>query len=376
VQAILPKTGNLYVGDSQLGSLGNRLAIHSNGDYYLMPLNRKQCSLAELHNYLEQIDQPVEELPGIFTQADEKRQSTYFHEISTNLKLSNETSTGHVEWTERRILVYSPKYAEGLIKSFDNRLDEAQQAIQNLMIPKKGRKVPKTLEDLHIRTNRIIQQYELEGCFEIIGSQTVEFVKVQRHKARAEETRENITIHLQIQRNNAFIEKHRQQLGWQIYGTNVPEDLMKTDTLVKCYRDEYRIEHLFDSLINRDIGMLPLFLKKENRIKGLIRFLSVAIRFTALIQYQVRTQLENTGESISGIYPGNKSRSTTTPTTSMILRAFRGIGVAWLQINNAQFIQMTPLTTIQEKLLLCIDGVNAYQRVLEVLESHLDLRET
>ena len=60
----------------------------------------------------------------------------------------------------------------------------------------------------------------------------------------------------------------------------------------------------------------------------------------------------------------------------MILRAFRGIGVAWLQINNTQFIQMTPLTSIQEKLLLCIDGVNAYQRVLEVLESHLDLRET
>lgn len=104
--------------------------------------------------------------------------------------------------------------------------------------------------------------------------------------------------------------------------------------------------------------------------------LSVAIRFTALIQYQVRTQLGKNGGSISGIYPGNKSRSTANPTTSMILRAFRGIAVAWVQTNNAQFIQMTPLTTIQEKLLLCIDGANAYQRILEVLKSHLDLRET
>lgn len=376
VQGILPKKGNLYVGDSQLGSMSNRLAIHSNGDYYLMPLNRKQCSLAELQGYIEQIDQPVESLPGIFTQTEDKRQTAYFQEVSTRLKMGNETSADHVEWTERRILVYSPKYAEGLIKSFENRLDEAQLAIQNLMIPKSGRKVPKTLEDLHIRKDRIIQQYELEGCFEMLCSQTVELIKVQRHKNRAAETREHVTIHLQIKRNNAFIEKHKQRLGWQLYGTNVPEKLMETAALVKCYRDEYRIEHMFDCLINRNIGLLPLFLKKENRIKGLIRLLSVAIRFTALIQYQVRTQLGKNGESISGIYPGNKSRSTANPTISMILRAFRGIAVAWVQTNNAQFIQMTPLTTIQEKLLLCIDGANAYQRILEVLKSHLDLRET
>lgn len=376
VQNILPQRGNLYVGDSQLGSMGNRLAIHSSGDYYLMPLNRKQCVSAELYGYLEQIEGPVNELPGIFTANDDKRQAAYFKEVSILLKPQSDTAANNTEWTERRILVYSPKYAEGLLRSFSNRLDEAQQAIQNLMISKKGRKVPKTLEDLHIRKDRIIQQYELEGCFEITCDQTVEYIKVQRHKDRAAETREHVTIHLQIKRNDAFIEKHKQRLGWQVYGTNVPESLIETATLVKCYRDEYRIEHLFDDLINRNTGLLPLFLKKENRIKGLIRLLSVAIRFTALIQYQVRRHLEKNSESINGIYPGNKGRSTTVPTTSMILRAFRGVAIAWMEINNTKFIQMTPLTTIQEKLLKCIDGADEYQRILEVLKSHPDLRET
>ncbi len=376
VQAILPQRGNLYVGDSQLGSMGNRWAIHSKGDYYLMPLNRKQCTLPELHGYIEQIDRAVGALPGIFTGADDKRQAAYFHEVSTRLNIINETSGGSEEWTERRILVYSPKYAEGLIKSFNNRLDEAQAAMQNMMIPKSGRKVPKTLEELHVRKDRIVQQYELEGCFELIGTQIVELVQVQRHKNRAAQTRQHVTIHLQIKRNEAFIEKHRQQLGWQIYGTNVPETLMKTATLVRHYKDEYRIEHLFDLFINRDAGLLPIFLKKENRVKGLIRLLSVAIRFTALIQYQVRAHLQKINEQVSGIYPGNKGRSTATPTTSMILRAFRGVAVTWIEVNNTQIIQMTPLTPTQEKLLLCIRSFDAYQRILEILKSHPNLRET
>jgi transposase len=376
VQAILPQRGNLYVGDSQLGSIGNRLAIHSSGDYYLMPLNRKQCSLSELHGYLQQIEGPLHDLPGIFTANDDKRQAAYFKEVSTRLNITNETLENHTEWTERRILVYSPNYAEGLIKSFNNRLDEAQEAIQNLMISKKGRKNPKTLEDLQLRKDRIVRQYELEGCFEISCIQMVEYVEVRRHKTRASETREHITLHLEIKRNDEFIEKYRRLLGWQIYGTNVPENLIQTGTLVKCYRDEYRIEHLFDELINRNIGLLPLFLKKESRIKGLIRLLSVAIRFTVLIQYRIRAQMDQNGESINGIYPGNKGRSTASPTTSMILRAFRGVAIAWVEINDNRFVQMTPLTTIQEKLLRYIDGADAYQRILEVLKSNSHLRET
>ena len=151
---------------------------------------------------------------------------------------------------------------------------------------------------------------------------------------------------------------------------------MKTNDLVKCYRDEYRIEHLFDAWVNADIGLLPIFLKKESRIKGLIRFLSIAIRFTVLVQHQVRVQLQQNNETINDIYPGNKGRSTPSPTTAMILRAFRGVSIAWGQINDQQFIQMTPLNPIQEKLLQCTGQQGAYTRILEVLKSYSSLRET
>ena len=104
--------------------------------------------------------------------------------------------------------------------------------------------------------------------------------------------------------------------------------------------------------------------------------LSLAIRFSVLIQHQVRTHLEQNRESVGGIYPGNKGRSTASPTTAMILRAFREVAVAWVEVNQTKLIQMTPLTSVQEKLLRCIEAQDAYQRILEVLKSNSLLRET
>jgi transposase len=378
VQSILPNGGNLYVGDSQLGTMSNRLAIHISGDYYLMPLGRKQCVLAELHGYLSQIDQPYDKLESLFTSAEQKRSPAYFKEICVELKIPNDGGLpeGSTEWTERRILVYSPDYAEGLIKSFNGRLDEAELSLQNMMIPKSGRKVPKTEADLHLRKDRIINQYGLEGCFEITCTEKREYIKVQKHKVREAETREIVTLHLDIKRDKMVIEKHKRQLGWQVYATNVPQSLIETSTLVTCYRDEYRIEHLFDTWINKSSSFLPLFLKKETRIKGLIRLLSVAIRYGVLIQHQVRASLSAKRETITGLYAGNKARATESPTTSMILRAFRGISIAWIEIEGNKFVQMSTLTAIQQKLLECLDATESYLRILNLLKSRSVLRET
>jgi transposase len=376
VQDTLPNKGNLYVGDSQLGSMSNRLAIHTSEDYYLMPLNRKQCLSSELNSYLEQIDQPIEKLESIFTSVGEKRSPAYFKEISVEIKFFDEFSEETTKWIERRILAYSPEFAQGLIKSFNNRLSEAEQDLRNMMIPKSGRKVPKTQAELHTRKDRIIKQYDLEGFFELTCSETKELIKVQKHKMREPETRELITLQLDVKRNEANIEKHRQQVGWQVYGTNVPVDVITASDLVKCYRDEYRIEHLFDTWINKSGSFLPLFLKKERRVKGLIRLISIAIRYSVLIQHKVRACLATKGESISGLFAGNKRRSTTNPTTPMILRAFRDISVAWVDIDDIHLVQMTTLNTVQQKLLECLGAIESYNRVLELLKSRSNLRET
>jgi transposase len=343
VRATLKTSGNLYVGDSQLGSLPNRLEITQNGDYYLCPLHRKQCSVEQLHTYLHQMPWPIEELPSLFTEEGATRKPVYFHEISEMI------TAPEGQWQERRLLVYSPEYAKGLVTSFNNRIAEAEVAIMNLVISKTGRRNPKTLKALHGRIAGILNKYGVDECFEIYCSQTQEYRAVQRYKDRPAEQRKEVTLHLNIKRKEDLIKLKQQRLGWQIYATNAPRQLISAPELVRNYRNEYRIEHLFDYFINRDVGLLPIYLKKESRVKGLIRLLSLAMRFCTLIQHQARTELATKKGKIKGIYPGNKGRKTANPTSPMILRAFRGIAVVWIKSKDGEKVQMTELCPNQKK---------------------------
>ena len=372
VQSVLKNKGNLYVGDSQLCSMPNRSAIHRAGDYYLCPLSKKQVLTEQLDHYIAQIKVTVNKLPGIFTEPQSKRKPAYFYELKQTVK----DQQNNIQWQERRILVYSPLYAQGLLKSLNNRLDQAEEKIQNLVIHKKGRRKPKTLKDLHARVDRIIKQYKVEHCFEVNSNQVIEKITVKKYKDRPEEIREKITLQLSIKRSKTHIELKRKRLAWQLYATNIPEQKMEAANLVKSYRDEYRIEHLFDYLINRETLLLPIFLKKEQRVKGLIRLLSLAMRFSMLIQYQARKQLAKNGDQLKGIYPGNKNRKTNAPTTPMLLRAFRGMAVVWLQTEKNNSVEITPLKEHQKTILNRLGMDNVYQHILDILKAHPNLRET
>ena len=368
---MLDSCGNLYVGDSKLGSLSNRTQIQRNKDFYLCPLGRKQCTEEKLQEHLDALILPIEELPSLFTEKESKRGSAYFYELEEQMQ----SDDGSEQWIERRILIYSPNHARQVISSLTNRISEAETSIQNLVISKKGRRNPKTLSELQIRIASLLKKYNVVEFFEIECSQTITSREVQRHKNRAKETRESITLHLSITRKEEQITKKRKRLGWQVYASNAPKDHIESSELVRCYRDEYRIEHLFDFMLNRDVGILPIYLQQEHRIKALIRLLSVGMKFIMLLQYRVREAVATRDKPLKELYPGNKSRSTNMPTTPMLLRAFKGIGVAFLN-STEQGIQMTTLKDIQKEILELLGIPNVYQQVLKVLKTPPDLHET
>lgn len=370
VDSILSDSSHLYVGDSQLGSEPNREAIHAKGNYYLCPLGRKQCSEEQLQTYLSNLTCSVEELSSVFTESNSIRKSAYFFEITELMK------TESLSWQERRILVYSPDYASGLMKSFTNRLDEAQTAIENLVISKRGRRNPKTLQDLHGRVEGIIKKFKVEDCFDITCSQKVETYTIQGHKNRPTRTQERVILSLQLKRQQHIIMAKLKKLGWQIYASNAPIDQIETVELVKCYRNEFRIEHLFDNIINKHVQLLPIYLQKETRVKGLIRLLSVAMRVIMLLQYEVRCELAAGQEKISGIYPGNKTRSTDQPTATMLLRAFKGCSLVIIETKSEQIVQITTLSKTQKTILNLLGLNQLYHRVCSLIQTNLSLRET
>ena len=122
--------------------------------------------------------------------------------------------------------------------------------------------------------------------------------------------------------------------------------------------------------------MLPIYLQKQHRIKGLIRLLSIAMKFITIIQYQVREELDKRKEELKEIFPGNKGRSTSKPTTPMLLRAFKGVGVAFLPTSKGEIAHLTPLNHNQQLILELLGISQVYQKILKLLNTPPDLRET
>jgi transposase len=60
---------------------------------------------------------------------------------------------------------------------------------------------------------------------------------------------------------------------------------------VIAYRQEYLIEHCFGRLKGQPLSLRPMFLQREDYIKGLIRLLSIGLRLLTLVEFQVKRAL-------------------------------------------------------------------------------------
>ncbi|MEL7069117.1 MAG: DUF4277 domain-containing protein, partial [Cyanobacteria bacterium J06581_3] len=87
------------------------------------------------------------------------------------------------------------------------------------------------------------------------------------------------------------------------------------------------------------------------RVKGLIRLLSLGLRILCLLEFSVRTQLEAQQQELPGLYAGNPKRSTQQPTAELLLKAFRGITLTIMDIDQARQRFLSPLSELQQRIL-------------------------
>ena len=69
----------------------------------------------------------------------------------------------------------------------------------------------------------------------------------------------------------------------------------------------------------------PLFLKDDNRIRGLLLWLGIALPVLSLTEFVARRSLAADGETLRGLYAGNPKRATNQPTAERLLNAFDDI---------------------------------------------------
>lgn len=336
----------LFVGDSKMGSLEIRSFLQKEKQYYLVPLSKKQCTPTQLNTY---IDQQPRELTNVTT--TDKKGKIILRAQAFELEERIEDSLNGIYWTERRIIVYSPVYAKRQQISLEDRILKAQNALALILQTQKGRKKLRTRTEVETAVAKILTKYQVREFLRINITERIEHKKLQKHKERPAMIRKISHFNLECTVNEENKTAQLRRLGWRAYACNAPINRLDTTQVVECYRNEYKIEHKFDELLNRITALMPVYLGKPNRIKALIRLLLLALKYVSLIEHQVRKELKTTKQTLKELYPGNPGRATNQPTTNMLLKAFKNIHLSIVSVGNKIYVKVDDLKPIQLKIL-------------------------
>lgn len=350
VQKSLKTQEILHVGDSKMAARDTRAYIVSSGDYYLCPLPEKQFSQEELKKLLKVKHSDTQSMTEIERTDSRGRRA----EIAKGFEIQR-TQSGDVEgkkvvWGERLLIIQSAQYAKSTEKTLQKRIDRALEDLMKLNHRIRGKRRLKNRGELDEKIDRIVEREKVADLLTITVKESCSESKKRCYKKRSAQVKEEWDFRLEAGVNEELLKEKIQLLGWRVYGTNASRKALSLDEAILCYRDEYRIEQNFNRLKGR-LSIRPLYLEREDRIRGLVHLLTIALRVLTLIEFTVREKLESENGSLEGLYPGNPKRRTSHPTTEAMLKAFGNITLTLIQQGTKYIRHVTELTTTQLNIL-------------------------
>ncbi|NJL42007.1 MAG: IS1634 family transposase [Leptolyngbyaceae cyanobacterium SM1_4_3] len=351
VRQTLNTNGLLFVGDCKMGSLSTRYLIASGGDYYLCPLSKTQVNEAQMQDYLSLVVSQQVELESIdYDYANGKTAEIakgYEQEHECHIEIDGENRT----WMERRLIVYSIAQGNAQKQALQIRIAQAQSELAALNQPGRGKKPWSDLASLTQATERVMAKHRVTGLFALNYCEQVTPVTQRKYRDRPAQVVEQRRFQVDFTLALSAVEQQMQQFGWRVYATNHPQAQLSLSQAVGVYRQEYLIEHQFGRLKGHPLSLKPMFLQREDHIKGLMRLLSIGLQLLTLVEFQVRRALAQQQAELAGLYAGNPKRSTAQPTAERLLASFKEITLVLIHVKGEVYADLTPLNPLQQRVL-------------------------
>jgi transposase len=356
VSQSLQRHGVLYVGDCKMAAVSTRASVQAQGDDDLCPLANTQLCDAELDAYLHPIWSGERPLLAVHraTGAGED-QELIAEDYELSVVLSGEVEGQALIWTERRQIVRSIKLAQAAQAALHARLAKAQTALAQLNIHKQGKKVYRDADALLQAAQTILKDYRVEGLLRLVIEEQVTERALRAYGSRPAAVRVERTFHLHSTVDESALHVAIGRLGWRVYATNHPESTLSLEQAVLAYREEYLVERRFGRLKGKLLSLSPMYVQSDQRARGLIHLLSLALRMLTLLEWRCRQRLADQHESLSGLYAGNPKRTTSRPTAPALLQAFRLIHLSVVVLGQQTHQYITPLSALQKRLFALLD---------------------
>lgn len=352
VRAVVGRRGLTYIGDAKMSALSTRAAIAGGGDYYLCPLPGVEMTKARLDALLDELEAGCHTLSNV-TRRDEQtgEQEVLAEGFEVRSELSAAFGDSRTHWRERRLVVRSLALARRDRKELDEHVTKAVAAIEEFDAWRRGKKMLRDEGQARERVERILQRY---GVGEVVRAEfSTEQIEREvrgwgQHPGRVEVEQR---VRIQVRVDDEALTRARRRLGWRVYVTNTWPERVGLEEAVLAYRAAHRIEHGFARLKGKPLALSPMYLESDHRVRGLVRVLTIGLRVLTLVEFVARRALSVEGAQLDGLYPGNPKRSTATPTTEMLLRAFKAITLIVMTQGATCLVHIAPLSNLQQRIL-------------------------
>jgi transposase len=344
----------LFCGDRKMASLDTRGRIAKANDLYLTVLPHIGTTAKLFDSWVDQALKDEKTLMEIWRKEEGKNPERIARGYEFTRPLTADIDGKQLGWSERVQILQSECLHDSQKELLEKRLRQTEKELRGLTLPGKGRRIWRQEEELRQEISRLLQTNRVEGLLQ------VKWQKQQTRKRRTGksgrpkkgevvavkvEVRYQISV---IRRDEEAINQRQRRLGWYAQVTNANKKRLSLTASVLTYREGAGLERPFHQLKDTPLGIRPLFVQRDEQVKGLTQLLLIGLRVLTLLEVVVRAKLEVSGEKLEGLYEGQKNRTEGKPTAKRLLG-----GIARLQmtlsevkVGRKRHWELTPLPNL------------------------------
>jgi transposase len=355
VRATLGVRGLLYVGDCKMAAVLTRAHIAGGQDRYLCPLSAVQVPPATLLALVQTCEAAGTPLQEVVRRTDRDELVIIAEGYEQRVALEAEVAGERVAWQERRLLVHSWAAAHAAETALHARMQRAQEVVRALPTRRRGKAALTSLAELEQAVLAVLTRQGVAGLLRVTSQEVVRCRQIRGYKGAPPRQVEERQLAVEVEVDEDALRERVRGLGWRVYATNAPATELSLEAAVLAYREEYLVERQFGRLKGQPLSLTPMYLERDDHAPGLVRLLSIGLRVLSLLEFSVRQRLQQTGETLAGVYAGNPKRATARPTAEGLLACFQEITLTVIQRANGVQRHLTPLTTLQQRILTLLD---------------------
>jgi len=366
------KKGLLFLGDCKMGAILTRGFVAMNEAYYVCPLSEVSHSSEATSKAKQSFSESNGSFTPVFREYENGEIKCIAEGFEETISRSAEFDGKIISWSERLVYAKSFVHEKKELAKLDSGIERAREEILRMNIRKQGKKVFQNLTEVQEKVDAILKKYDVQEVLSVSIEETSITKPTGKYGNKPERTIVSTLFHVTPHVEESAYLKAKELFGWRVYATNKSAEDLSFENVVLSYRDQFIIEHEFHRLKGVCLSLTPIYIQKDNRIDGLVKFLTIALRVLGLLEIPLRNSIKKRGTSLDGLFEYNSKKSLDKPKAERVLEFFNEIHLSTVKVGKKIYYTITGLSDKHREILALMNiGIVVYEMFGTIQESDL-----